>query len=226
MNDLTIEPELTLAERAAFELRQDILSGARAPGERLGVVELARQLGMGSTPVREGLSRLVAQGLVVAIGRRGFRVSDISRADLADLTALRAVIEVEALRLSIARGTDAWEADVIAALHRLRAFVRREGLQAPEGHPDYDALHKAFHLALIGACGSPRLLATASDLYDQAYRYRRLMMRVLSNPEHFIAVHEELAQVALARDLPRATGLLSAHLETTQAWVYPEPRGS
>lgn len=222
MNDLTTDPDLTLAERAALALRHDILTGKRAPGERLGVVELSQSLGMGSTPVREGLSRLVAQGLVVAIGRRGFRVSDTSREDLADLTLLRRVIEGEALRRSLTRGGDDWEAGIVAALHRLKAFVRREGLQAPEGHPDYDTLHKAFHQALIAACDSPRLLAGAADLYDQAYRYRRLMMPELKDPEHFIRVHENLAEVALARDVARAEKLLGNHLETTLAYVYAQ----
>jgi len=222
VNDLNTDPDLTLAERAALLLRHDILTGRHAPGERLGVVELAQNLGMGSTPVREGLSRLVSQGLVVSIGRRGFRVSDTSREDLEDLTLLRRLIELEALRRSLERGGDDWEAGIVAALHRLKAFVRREGLQAPEGHPDYDALHKAFHLALISACEAPRLLATAIELYDQAYRYRRLMMTELKDPDHFIRVHEDLAEVALSRDRLRAEQLLGDHLETTLAYVYAQ----
>ncbi|GGE12840.1 transcriptional regulator, GntR family [Gemmobacter megaterium] len=223
MNDLTDDTDLTLAERAALRLQREILAGAFAPGDRLGVVELARQYGMGTTPVREGLSRLLSQGLIVATGRRGFRVSEISRADLADLTALRAVIEIEGARLSFASGNDTWEAEILATLHRMRNYVRRAGIAALEGNPDYDALHKGFHMALIGGCASPRLLDTASTLYDQAYRYRRLMMRKLVDPDALILHHEELAEVALARDLPRAAVLIRAHLETTLRYVYPEP---
>ena len=223
MTELTDDTDLTLAERAALRLQREILGGVLAPGDRLAVMDLARQYGMGTTPVREGLSRLLSQGLIVATGRRGFRVSEISRADLADLTALRAVIEIEGARLSFETGDDTWEAEILASLHRLRNYVRRAGIAALEGNPDYDALHKGFHMALIGGCGSPRLLDTASTLYDQAYRYRRLMMRKLDDPEGLIQRHEELAEVALARDLPRAALLLRAHLETTLRYVYPAP---
>lgn len=223
MSDLTDDTELTLAERAALRLQREILGGELAPGDRLGVVELARQYGMGTTPVREGLSRLLSQGLIVATGRRGFRVSEISREDLADLTALRAVIEIEGARLSFEKGDDAWEAEILATLHRMRNYIRRAGIATLEGNPDYDALHKAFHIALIAGCGSPRLLETASTLYDQAYRYRRLMMRKLVDPEGLIQHHEELAEVALQRDHPRSAVLIRAHLETTLRYVYPAP---
>lgn len=223
MTDQTDDTDLTLAERAALRLQRDILGGALAPGDRLGIVELARQYGMGTTPVREGLSRLLSQGLIVATGRRGFRVSDISRTDLADLTALRAVIEIEGARLSFEHGDDTWESDIIATLHRMRNYIRRAGIATLEGNPEYDALHKAFHIALIAGCKSPRLLDTASMLYDQAYRYRRLMMRKLVDPDALILHHEQLADVALERDLPRSEVLIRAHLETTLRYVYPAP---
>lgn len=223
MSDLTDDTELTLAERAALRLQRDILGGELAPGDKLGIVELARQYGMGTTPVREGLSRLLSQGLIVATGRRGFRVAEISREDLADLTALRAVIEIEGARLSFEKGDDAWESEILATLHRMRNYIRRAGIATLEGNPDYDAVHKAFHIALIAGCGSPRLLETASTLYDQAYRYRRLMMRKLVDPDALILHHEELAEVALERDLPRSAMLIRAHLETTLRYVYPAP---
>src|SRR3954454_2021068 len=117
----------TLSERAASLLEHDIISGALAPGARLGIVELAQRYEIGATPLREGLSRLVSRGLIVAIGQRGFRVADVSREDLADITKIRSVIEVEALRLSMEQGGDAWEAGIISALHQLRRYIERSG---------------------------------------------------------------------------------------------------
>lgn len=221
MSDSFGSSEPTLAELAAQRLQREILSGGFLPGDRLGVTELAQAFGMGATPIREGLSRLVSQGLIVAIGRRGFRVSEIDREDLVDITRLRFVVEREGLRLSFERGDDAWEGDILATLHRLRSFVRRHGIEKHEGSPEFDELHKAFHEALIAGCGSKRIRQTASQLYDQAYRYRRLMMKKLSDPGHFIAVHEELADVALKRDFDHASHLLQDHLETTLRYVYP-----
>lgn len=212
----------TLAERAAARLQREILSGRIRPGSRLGVANLVASYGIGATPIREGLSRMVSKGLIVAIGRRGFRVSQISSSDLADITRLRVLVECEGMKLSLTHGDDAWEASVLASLHRLRLFVDRHGERFGEGSPEFDALHKGFHASLIEGCGSPRIKELASNLYDQAYRYRRLMMNELTDPEVFISDHEVLANAFLARDRALAENILKAHLNSTLHYIYPE----
>ena len=215
----------TLSERAAALVEADIVSGALTPGARLGIAERAAHYGIGATPLREGLSRLVARGLVDAIGQRGFRVKEISRDDLADIVRIRTVIECEALRLSMMAGRGAWEGGVVAALHQLKRYVRDAGSEFGEGRPEFDALHKAFHTALIAACGSPRMLAAHSDLYDQAYRYRRLMMAKLADPEEFVRDHQAIADLALARTGDRACAGLARHIAMTLIHVYGERAG-
>src|SRR6478752_4145566 len=91
----------TLSERAATLLEQDILAGRLAPGARLGIVDLVQRYEIGATPLREGLSRLMSRGLIVGIGQRGFRVAEVSREDLADITCTPAAVEKEAVRLAI-----------------------------------------------------------------------------------------------------------------------------
>lgn len=216
----------TLSERAASLLQRDILAGKLAPGARLGIVELAQRYEIGATPLREGLSRLVSRGLIVAIGQRGFRVADVSRDDLADITKIRSVIEVEALRLSMQQGGDAWEAGIIAALHQLRRYIERSGKHFSEGAEDFDTLHKNFHTSILQACGSPRLLAAHSDLYDQAYRYRRVMMRGFEDGRQFFDIHQTLADRVMARDITPACTMLVSHLESTLNFVYPPEGGS
>src|ERR1700682_4922533 len=87
----------TLSERAAGILQRDILAGKLPPGSRLAITELAQHYEIGATPLREGLSRLVSRGLIVAIGQRGFRVASVSREDLADITCMRTAVEIEAV---------------------------------------------------------------------------------------------------------------------------------
>jgi GntR family carbon starvation induced transcriptional regulator len=215
----------TLSERAAGILQRDILAGKLPPGSRLAITELAQHYEIGATPLREGLSRLVSRGLIVAIGQRGFRVASVSREDLFDITRMRVVVEVEALRLAMAGGGDAWEAGILAALHRLRRHIERVGVKFREGAEDFDALHKGFHTSLLEACGSPRLLAAHSDLYDQAYRYRRVMMRGFDSGERFVEAHQKLADRVIARDAAAARAMLAEHLETTLHYVYPAPEG-
>src|SRR5258705_9127149 len=211
----------TLSERAASLVERDIIAGLHAPGARLGIVDLARRYEIGATPLREGLSRLVSRGLIVGIGQRGFRVADVSREDLLDITRMRTVVELEALRLAMAQGDDAWEAGILSALHQMRRHIQRTGNDFREGAPDFDRLHKGFHTALLAACGSQRLLAAHSELYDQAYRYRRVMMRHFDSGKKFVRVHQLLADRVIARDIPGSQAMLEAHLRSTLNFVYP-----
>lgn len=214
------QPADTLAERAAELMQRDILTGALAPGARLPVHDLAARYAIGVTPLREALARLAALGLV-ADGQRGFRVAEISRDDLADITRARQVVEAAALRLALGRGDAEWEAGIVASLHVLRRLAAVT--TAPSGtSAEFDAAHKRFHAALIGACGSPRLLRLQAALYDEAYRYRRVMMTHFEGWSRFLHAHETLAERVLARDAPAAEAALMAHLASTLAIVYPD----
>ena len=88
----------------------------------------------------------------------------------------------------------------MARCTRCAGYIERTGDEFREGAPDFDKLHKAFHTALLAACGSKRLLAAHSDLYDQAYRYRRVMMRGFDSGKDFVAAHRDLADLVLARE--------------------------
>ena len=212
----------TLTERASTRVEADIVSGALAPGARLGIAETAARYGVGATPLREALSRLAARGLVDAIGMRGFRVKAVSCEDLADIVRIRTIIECEALRLSMANGGGEWEAGIVASLHRLRHYARLNPRGLSEGEREFDSLHKTFHTALIAACSSPRILAAHSDFYDQTYRYRRLMMAGFPDPEEFLAEHDRLADLALRRAQPEGCAALESHIASTIRHVYPE----
>jgi DNA-binding GntR family transcriptional regulator len=211
----------TLAARAAARIEADIVSGALAPDSRLGITETAERYGVGATPLREALSWLAARGLVNAIGQRGFRVRALSREDLADIVCIRSVIEREALRLSMERGGAEWEGEIVGALHRLKRYLAARPQAFQEGDAEFDVAHKRFHTSLLSACGSPRLLATHADLYDQAYRYRRLMMAGFYDSSEFLANHERLAELAIDRVGAKALDALGAHIAYTIAHVYP-----
>ena len=178
------------------------------------------------TPISLGLSRLISRGLIVGIGQRGFRVADVSREDLADITCMRTAVEIEAVRLAIVNGDDAWEAGILSALHQMRRHIERTGNEFREGAEDFDRLHKGFHTALLGACGSKRMLAAHSDLYDQAYRYRRVMMRQFDSGKKFVRAHQLLADCVLSRDIPGAQAMLAEHLRSTINFVYPPGGGN
>lgn len=212
------EPEgaTTLAEVAAHKVREAILSGAIAPGSKLHIQRLSAEFGLSATPMREGLARLVATGLVEALGQRGFRALPISMDDLADIQRMRHWVEVEGLKLSIERGDLAWEQGIVAALHRLKSLsVLRDipPADASRHEPLFDQAHKAFHTALIAACGSPRLLAAHSDLHDQFYRYRVILRLAPRSKAATDRDHAELARMAMSRDFDAAATALHEHID-------------
>ncbi|PPC74009.1 GntR family transcriptional regulator [Pokkaliibacter plantistimulans] len=210
------KPELTLSEKAALDIQRAILNGEYQPEQKLGIHELAKKYELGVTPVREGLSRLVSAGLVVAIGNRGFRVAAVSKEDLNDLLTTRSLIELEALRLSMKRGNHEWEAAIVARLHWMNQLTRSSLLEHQAD--EFDRVHKAFHVALISACGSPRLIQFHSMLYDQTFRYRRLMMGHIHDPADFQQEHQSLADKVINRDIEGACSHLYNHVRL----VIPE----
>ena len=214
-------PGTTLADRAAQMVGDEILSGRLQAGSRLHIRQLAERTGIGPTPLREGLSRLLARGLVVAVEQRGFRVAEMSRADLEDILMTRAALETEALRLSIAHGDDRWEAGIVGALHRLVRFLERAPADARAVAQELDEVHKDFHTALIAACGSARMLDLHSVLHDQGYRYRHRMVASF-DPLAIAEEHRTLAGIVLNRDADAAAEAYRDHLQILVSGAYPD----
>ncbi|MCX5479425.1 FCD domain-containing protein [Kaistia geumhonensis] len=201
-------------------LRADIVSGALQAGSRLRFVELQARYGIGTSPLREALSRLAADRLVVQEVNRGFRVPPISMADFEDIATLRITLERQAIEASTRAGDEAWEEGVVLAHHRLRRLGRQE--QAPEEDAvpeEWEMRHRAFHNALIAACGSPWTLHFCAVLHDQFDRYRRLAGRDPAAQVTLAQQHEELLDAAIARDAERAGRVLAAHIDLTRKTV-------
>ncbi|PUE33370.1 FCD domain-containing protein [Limnohabitans sp. Jir72] len=209
----------TLSEQAFQVLRGDVLSGRHAPESKLKVDALQQRYGFSSSPLREALNRLVQEGLVKADERRGFRVTPISPSDLADITKMRLMLDIPALQESISAGDDAWEAQIVAAFHRLEKIESR----LPQGPVVLDAewsqRHRDFHMALIAACPSERQLSWSMSLFDQAERYRHFAARNRTVSKKKDDEHRALMKAVLRRDGKTAAALLSEHIRSTQTNV-------
>lgn len=218
-----VDDGATQAARAAQVIERAIVTGILLPDARLGVHDLADRFGLGITPIREGLSRLTHRGFVVAVGNRGFRVAPISQEDLEDIIRVRASIEIDALRTSMEGGDDAWEAGVVAALHRMRRYAQLSNKEFQARVDEFELRHKEFHMALIAACGSPRSIEFCSLLYDQAHRYQRLMFRQLKRAGPAAqAEHEEITDLVLARDVEAACERYRIHLTHAMRNLFPQ----
>ena len=206
------EPK-TLVEGAYRALRRDIIEGRLAPGEKLRIEHIKDNYGVGAGTLREALSLLISDALVVSQGQRGFRVAPVSLADFGDITDTRVMLESQALRQSIALGDDAWEAELLAAFHRLS---RAEEKLADGAHrEEWEERNRIFHEVLIAACPSRWTKYFLSILYHQAERYRRLSLQHKALPRDIHAEHDALLQATLARDAERACAILAQHIRFT-----------
>src|SRR5690348_4650757 len=149
-----LTPPDTLAQSTAELLRERLLSGAFAPGERLVEAEIARQLGISRGPVREALARLRAEGLAYEEPRRGSFVAALSAEDVREIYELRAALETQAARLLIQRGDGA----AFARLDGIVAGLRRAAEE--DDRAGFAALDAEFHEELCRSSGNNRLHRT------------------------------------------------------------------
>ena len=211
-----VAPDSSSLTQAAYErLRADLLACRLRPGARLRINELCQALSVSLSAVREALSRLTAEGLVVAEPQRGFRVAPISADELRDLTEVRAQIEGMCLERAITTGDVGWESQLVAAFHRLSRTPVREPDDPQRMNEAWSVAHAAYHAALVGACDSPWLLRLRGILYAQSERYRRLSVPLAEIARDLNREHQDIMEAALARDAGRARTLLTQHLELT-----------
>jgi GntR family transcriptional regulator, carbon starvation induced regulator len=209
----------TLANSIHLRLRDDVLRGVFRPGEKLPIEALCARYGIGATPLREALNRLSAEELVIRSDQRGFRVAPISLGDLEELTRTLCWISEIGLREAIRNGDTAWEEQVVVAAHRL-SRVEREGAEGYSSfNPEWETLHRAYHLTLIGACGSRWLVDFYATLMDRHTRYRYLAFADASVTRDAEAEHRAITGFVLARDADRAIAAAEAHIRLTAQTV-------
>ncbi len=201
----------TAGEKAYQRIRSDILFGRLAPGQRLKLDGLKDAYGVGLSTLRELLSRLTSEGLIVAEGARGFDVAPVSPANFKEIANLRQLLECHAMEQSFARGDMEWEGRVVSAHHKLGSMEAR----VLQGDKTATALWKRydweFHQALLSACGSKVLLDTHSVVYDKYQRY--LMIAVIFRGELSAHEHRLLLDAALKRDIASAKAVLIKHIQ-------------
>ena len=156
-----------VADEVFDRLHERIVSGSLAPGDRLDATEVAEDLGVSRTPVREAILRLDAQGLVERVPYKGVVVTGVDQALAEDVTALRIHVETLAARTALPHLTP-------DALGRMQEIHDRlvAGMSAPDAQNTFRELNREFHLVLYRAAGSTMLLRTIEELADHAERIR------------------------------------------------------
>lgn len=188
--------KMTLSSRIAEQLLEAILSGALAPGQKINLDRLRKELEVSISPLREAVSRLVATGLVQFQDQLGYSVAPMSDEDLHSIVDLREQLEPIALARAIEQGSLDWESEVMAALHLLKK----------QSGPTSDRCIREFFLTLLAPGISRRLRPLLENLHLAQERYRRAGEgRWAQVPKDLF---ETLALAAIERDEPRSVDLL------------------
>jgi DNA-binding GntR family transcriptional regulator len=211
----TTETAQTLNASVLMQMRADIITCRLMPNERLRVETLRERYGMGTSPIREALMRLEAEGLVELEQNKGFRVAEVSRENLIDLMRTRIEIESIALRWSLERGGVDWEAELLSAFHRLSRQTKIGPSKPDAISVSWSKEHANFHTALVAACGAPTLLAIRARLFEQADRYVALSIMSNGPLRDDVGEHKQLMRTALSRDIDKTLDLNRAHIGRT-----------
>jgi DNA-binding GntR family transcriptional regulator len=199
-------------------LRQAILGGELKPEGRLRIEKLRLRYGVGSSTVREALSRLLVENLVTTEGQKGFRVAPVSMEDFEEIVKMRALLETAALLESMKNGDDEWEGNLVAAHHRLakieNAIMASSESNVPEEMVrDWEVRNRNFHDALYSACHNRWLQKFREILYNQSVRYLRISISSRTVPRDVRAEHQALFDAAINRNMDLAEKLLREHIK-------------
>jgi GntR family carbon starvation induced transcriptional regulator len=207
----------TIGDDGYRRIRADIVLGRLHAGQKLKLDGLKESYGVSISTLREILSRLASECLVVAEGRRGFEVAPVSAENLKELAELRLLLEGHAMEASFARADMEWEGRVVAAHHKLAATERL--MSSNIGEPDqWKRYDSEFHQQLISNCGSRSLMEAHAAVFDRYFRYQMIALNYRG--EEPARQHQALLTCALARDIVRAKSVLLDHVNGCVAHAF------
>ena len=203
----TIGERTSLRERVAESLRAALVSGRMVPGTTYSIPALAEQFGVSATPVREAMLDLVNEGIMSAVPNKGFRVVELSDAELDQITELRRLLEVPTVG-DLAGAIDR------AAVRRLRALADAVSDAARRGDVvGYVEADRELHLALLAEAGNPRLVEMVGRLRDQSRLYGLEQLAADGVLVDSAAEHIRLIDALESGDRRAAERVMAHHLD-------------
>jgi DNA-binding GntR family transcriptional regulator len=203
----TIGERTSLRERVAESLRAALVSGRMVPGTTYSIPALAEQFGVSATPVREAMLDLVNEGIMSAVPNKGFRVVELSDAELDQITELRRLLEVPTVG-DLAGAIDR------AALRRLRSLADAVSDAARRGDVvGYVEADRELHLALLAEGGNPRLVEMVGRLRDQSRLYGLEQLAAEGVLVDSAAEHMRLIDALESGDRRAAERVMAHHLD-------------
>ncbi len=201
-------PGVSLVEAAYEQIRRRILDNVWPPGHRALEQEVALELGMSRTPVREALLQLQNEGLVEVIPRHGVRVLPVSPSDMREIYEILTALECMAAELLARRQpSDAQLQPLVDATNAMDAALKADDLDA------WARADESFHSQLLELAGNRQLQATVFNYWDRAHRARMFSLRLRPAPINSTLEHMQLVERLRAGDPQGAASVNRAHRE-------------
>ena len=207
------------ADIAYQSIREQILDGRLEAGSMLNQYEVADQLGISITPMREAVRRLSGEGWIQIDSHRNARIAGLDLEEACDLLELRRILEPEAAGLAARRHTESDAAELSAAEGALLPVTREWG-------EDALARHARFHQALYRACHNAALIRTLDDVWTRSDRYRRHGLTLPGGGEprtRDLDEHRKITEAVIVGDSDRAMALVRSHIDNSLSAAALQP---
>lgn len=199
-----------LRELVFESLREAIIQGKLGPGERLMEIQLAEEMGVSRTPVREAIRKLELEGLVVMIPRKGAYVAGLSLKDIADVFEIRRALEGLAAELASERATD-------EELEEMERYLVKISEEIETGDVDKVVeTDTGFHSLLYKASRNERLTQIINNLREQIQRSRTTSLSYPGRMKIAVEEHRKIVEAVSARDGELARKLAHEHIENAE----------
>ncbi len=197
----------TTAQHAVEGLRQALVSGEIAPGDRIGQEDLAEALGVSLAPVREALATLEQEGQVTYRPRRGYFVTELEIDDVREIYELRKLLENRAARCALPLLDE-------EAIERIEMAARDCVNAASEGDIAAElAANRRFHFGLLDAPDQAHTLRLVRLLWDSTETYRALYYNSPRGRQESFEAHDRIVAAVRDRDVRQLLAELDAHRE-------------
>ena len=205
---LPVDRRKSLVDEAYRAIRQRVLDNVYPPGHRALELELAGQLGISRTPLREALLRLRNEGLVEIVPRHGVRVMPVSATDMKEIYEILTALESMAAELAAKRRPTQTEVEPLERASRDMARALKAN--------DLDAWAEAderFHRTLIELSGNRLLMQAVLNFWDRSHRARMFTLRLRPKPVHSTKEHRALVERIRDGDAQGAYAVTRDHRE-------------
>lgn len=198
------------------ELKRQILIGEIPPGTRMMEVELAEEMGVSRTPVREAIRKLEKEGLVTIEPRKGAYASNISTKDMIDVLEVRQGLEGMAAAIVSGRITEDQKAELSKVIESYKVAVESENI---EEIIKYDEL---FHSLIVSYSGNKTLVQIFSTVQELALRFRYIYYDDFNRYERMPMEHQNIEEAIMSGDAENARIAADEHVSRLKEFVIHE----